>query len=571
MTKRALFPYLLLVLAWTIWRGVVLAHTGAPQPAVHDEFSYLLGADTFAHRRLANPPHALAAFFESPHELARPAYASRYPPGQAMFLALGQVLFGAPFYGVLLSNVFMFAAFCLMLAEWVPLRAGMVVATLFALILSPAMYWTDSYWGGSVAAGAGALVLLAVGIFRKRPTLWSGALFAVGVLLLFWTRPYEGGVFTLAVLAVFGKEIWRTRRMSVFVFVAAILAAGAIWTGYDNKAITGNPFLLPHMEYQRQYDVVPVFWFLPLRPQPHYNHPRLAAVFGDNGWEVARYRERIQQPWWLRPLVVALWMLLSLGAPLFPALAIALLIPLAWGDAVFRRLSVVVLIFFAGLSLETYAQAHYMAPGWSAFAILIALWTEQAWRKKFFKTPFGVLVGVPLLFVFSILICSSMQTQFNLIAHGRDQQAWPYRRAALIRSLAALDRPQLVFVRYPWPAWNVGPIVLQEWVYNSAEIDRQRVVFAHDLGAEKDRALLAYYPDRTAHLLTFDPATGMEKLAPYPCSDAGQPVAATPPSPAQGTGVRSTRRKSAGRGLTARQTGLGIKPSVSQLCSRFIF
>ena len=525
MMKKPLYPYLLLVLAWTVWRVVVLAHTGVPQPGTHDEFAYLLGGDTFARGRLTNPPHALAAFFESPHELVRPTYAPKYPPGQAMFLALGQALCGVPFYGVLLSNVFMLAAFCWMLAEWVPLRAGLVAAAFFALILSPTMYWTDSYWGGAVAAGAGALVLLAVGILRKRPTLLSGAVFAAGILLLFWTRPYEGGVFTLAVLAVFAREIWRKRRLAPFVVAFAVLTAGLIWSGCYNKAVTGNPFLLPYVEYQHQYEITPVLWFLPLHPEPRYGYPRLAALMGSNGWAVAQYRGRMQWPWWLRPLEVTLSMLKSLGWPLPLALASALLIPIAWGDPVYRRLAVVAGLFFAALSLETYALPHYAAPGWAAFALLIALWTEQAWQKKFFKTPIGVLWGVPLLFVFSVLASNAAQAQYELISHGRDQNLWPYRRAALIRSLSALDQPQLVFVRYPWPEWNVH----QEWVYNSADIDRQQVVFAHDLGAKTDCALLAYYPDRTAHLLTFDPVTGREKLEPYPRGDAGQSAVAPTP------------------------------------------
>ena len=93
----------------------------------------------------------------------------------------------------------------------------------------------------------------------------------------------------------------------------------------------------------------------------------------------------------------------------------------------------------------------------------------------------------------------------------------PDGRIGVNRQLAQALGKQLVFVRY-WPKHTVT-----EWVYNGADIDRQTVVFARDLGAVEDEALRSYYPDRTAWLL--EPDATPPRLSPY------QKVETTAPAP----------------------------------------
>ncbi|MGA2652461.1 MAG: hypothetical protein ABSF28_18140, partial [Terracidiphilus sp.] len=178
-------------LATLLLRLLILPIIPIPLPFVPDDFSFLLAADTFAHGRLANPTPAMWTHFESFHITMQPTYMTMYFPGQGLLLAAGKVLFGNPWFAVLLCSALMCAAICWMLQAWLPPGWALLGGILAMLRLGLFSYWVNSYTGGAlITALGGALVLGALPRLMKTARARYGLLLAAGIALLGLTRPY---------------------------------------------------------------------------------------------------------------------------------------------------------------------------------------------------------------------------------------------------------------------------------------------------------------------------------------------------------------------------------------------
>src|SRR5467141_2148069 len=296
--RRTLAVFVLFLLLIGI-RLAILPLLSVPVPGIHDEFSYLLMADTFAHGRLANPAHPMWMSFESFHVNWFPTYSSKYPPGQGAVLALGQLL-GHPWIGVLLSVAAMCAATLWMLQAWLPARWALLGGVLVALKFGIASYWINSYWGGVVAAIGGALVLGAMSRIVHRARTLDALLLGLGIAILANTRPYEGLLFCIPVAGWFfwwlaGKTksavTPRTRLVRVFAPLVVVLTLTVGFIGYYNWRLTGHAFLFPHTLNTRTYRTTGLFlWDHPKEPLEYHNQP-----FKDfyNRWE----RQDYQNTW----------------------------------------------------------------------------------------------------------------------------------------------------------------------------------------------------------------------------------------------------------------------------------
>lgn len=512
-----------LALGMIACRVALLPLLPIPQPAIHDEFSYLLAADTFAHARVVNPPLAHPEFFESMHILVNPVYVSKYPPGQGLMLALGQTLFGHPYWGVVLEGALMIFLFCWTADAWLPPQWSLIGGALAAVLFFVRHYWFQSYWGGALAACGGALVVGCLGHALSGRLKQTRFTLGLGAATLFFTRPFEGGVLCLGVLAWLIVYAWRlsapARRHFVRVLVAsnlALLLAAAALAGWYNLRVTGRATMLPYQLYQRQADSTPLFWILPPPPQKQYAY---ASLRNEHRWEWDTYRNLRQLPVWRAVVFQFLLFLLTGVWQQFLAFGL-LLFAVPWARTRAGKKGKRCLVFLAGIGVvalvtETFSMAHYSAPFTPVLLLLIvasgrALWYRLARIRR------GALAIAALAGICSLFLVFDYQRAF-MAPHETE-------RSRFIKRLEAVGGRHLVFVDYAqgWQGWMPDG----EWIYNGADLQHSPIVFAHLRADAENRTLIQQYAGRDVWLVKLGPGPAEVSVRPYEALSPGQSTAA---------------------------------------------
>jgi hypothetical protein len=279
-------PIAIAVVGLTSLVGCVLVASiiHAPVPLIHDEFSYLLASNTLASGHIATPSPPLSRFFDTFHVFVQPVYASKYFPGQGLFLAFGELVTGHPVAGVWLGAALACAATCWMLQAWISPTGGLVGGLLMAVEWSIYSYWGQSYWGGMVAALGGALLFGAARRLWDAPGRGHAYWAAIGVAILVLSRPAEGLIVTGAVCALPLRR-WRTPHplglicRRVLVPVAVVLIPTGVALGLYNHGITGSAWVTPYELHEQQYQETPQFTVFGLRPAISYSSGTLATFY----------------------------------------------------------------------------------------------------------------------------------------------------------------------------------------------------------------------------------------------------------------------------------------------------
>jgi hypothetical protein len=492
-------------------RLAILPLSPIPRPFILDAFSYLLAGDTFASGRLSNPTPAMWMHFESFQINMQPTYMSMYFPAQGMVLAAGKVLAGHPWYGLLLCTALMCAAICWMLQAWLPPTWALLGGMLAVLRLGLFSYWINTYsGGGSVAALGGALVLGAFPRFIRSVKIRDGLLLAAGFIILANSRPYEGILLSLPVCLVLGRWIFSgNRRISPALMLRRtaaplllIIAAGA-WMGYYNYRVFGSPLTPPYKTNRATYAIAPHFAWQPQRQEPVFRHAVMREFY--SGWELNAFRKVRTTSGFLTETPLKL-----VRAIVFFA-GVVLLLPLIMLRRVLLdrriRFLLISLIFLAvGMLLETWLIPHYLSP----FTAVFYAMGLQGMRHLRLWRPAGQPTGLALVrFIVTICIVMTGLRTWAEPLHLR-LAAWPtlswygagdfgVPRARVAAALNQLPGKQLAIVRY-----SPGHNPLDEWVYNAADIDHSRIVWAREMGGTEDLELIRYYQDRKVWLVQPD-------------------------------------------------------------------
>jgi hypothetical protein len=483
-----------------VLRLILLLWIPVPVPEVQDEFSHLLLGDTIVHGRLANPPHAMALYLDTFQVNQRPTYESMYPPAQGAVLALGEIL-GNPWIGVLLSVAAMCGAIVWALQGWLPARWALLAGVLAALRLAVHGYWINSYWGGAVAAFGGALVIGALPRIIKFRRVRDGLLMGVGAAILANSRPFEGLIFCIPVAAALAWWFLRRaddaakrdfRRVLVPTFAVLLLCLG--FDAYYNWRGTGNPALFPYVLNVDTHFAIPQLLLRPARAPFHFQNAQFDDYYNKWWRVVARPRgSEIRVDWMLR-------LKNSVGFFLWPELCLPLIaIPWLFRDRRVRLLVVQFGICTAGFLLVVLFHPHYAAP---LTATMFALITQGIRHMRYWRigdSPIGSGLARAVVLFAVILIPFHNSYSMLFLKMGR--------RSQVAQKLDEMPGKQLVIVRY-----SSGHNGHAEWVYNGANIDQSKIVWAREIPGVSTAPLLEYFHDRHVWLIEPDVSTA---LLPY--------------------------------------------------------
>jgi hypothetical protein len=462
--------------------------------------------------------------------LQHPFYVSVRPVGDGLIMALGQILTGIPWIGVLIANAAMCCALHWMLASvfgrpWPLIGSGILILRMSVFTL-----FVNSYWGQALAATGGMIVLgVALRVMGRGWSISNACMTLIGIGLLASSRIYEGVLLCVPLgVAAFIKAFKHLRnpdrRRSLYQFALVTVAGGAIigaGLAFYNVKTTGSAMKPAYLVWRNSQTIAPTFIFQKLHTGPHTYYNLQDLQFYTN-FEVSSFhfaKASLKFYFWALLLRAGDVYRLYLRPLLLPGLLVSFL---AIRRPAVKLAYLVLIAGMIGQMLLSFGMPIYEAPYLGAAYLLVMNGlTELVKIGRWHRGASMVATNlIAIAIMFGVQLRASANTNFVYedpwyhYGYGSRQQ----NRAEVERKLDDLPGKHLVIVRY-----EQGHPCIFEWVWNGAEIDQQKIVWARELEPASTATLVRYYKDRQAWLLRVNGNDA--RLSEYPKSELPEPRA----------------------------------------------
>jgi hypothetical protein len=303
-----------------------------------------------------------------------------------------------------------------------------------------------------------------------------------------------------------GPQLWSSIGR-IILPLSLVLTLTGVGLAIYNLRITGNPFLMPFQVYATTYEIAPKFIWQNLRPEPIFYHERMRLAAYGSEFKLYNMEHTIigflaknlsELPWWV---------FYSLNVFIIPLIvSFSATAGWAWRTRWGRFALVTYIVFILGIFLEVPMMIHYWAPitGLNYILMVQALRFSRygCANRRLKQLTFGLTV---------FLAAGALAISFYMQLHANDEGVWYRRRASILRELTKIKGRHLIVVSY-------GPnhAIHKEWVYNKADIDNAKVVWARSIDAVQDCELVQYFHRRHLWKLYIDDDHSIPGLKPYP-------------------------------------------------------
>ena len=274
---------------------------------------------------------------------------------------------------------------------------------------------------------------------------------------------------------------------------------------------TGSPLRTPYQVNLQTQDPVPLFPWQSLRPTLHAN---MRSVFLDGEIEqynLARSHFVISAAtraiqfylFFLGPVLILPFLLLAAGTRR-------------------RRLNVRLLLTVLSVSAFGLLLPIYYGPSYAAvltcivYALLLsAMQRIRRWRLLGKSTGLAIVRAVPVVCVLMLAVRAAAPLpgiptpQMAPLTWCSPHLFNQFSRERVQAALESKPGLQLALVRHSQD--QVEPV---DWVQNLADIDRQKVIWANDMGPQQNRELIDYFKARQVWLV--EPDKIPPQISPYP-------------------------------------------------------